>query len=172
MSNIEPSNVINQLESNAAVFGALLANVTDDLAVWKPEPNHWCLLEIVCHLVDEEREDFGARVKSTLEDPNQPLISIDPQGWVQSRNYIEQDFHAKAQEFLDARASSLGWLRALERPSWTNAYSHETRGPLSARFFLENWLAHDYLHTRQINRRKYEYLGRHAIGPLDYAGDW
>ena len=48
----------------------------------------------------------------------------------------------------------------------------EKMGPLSARFFLENWLAHDFLHMRQINRRKYEYLRAHVGNALDYAGDW
>lgn len=85
---------------------------------------------------------------------------------------MEQDFTEALQQFLDARAASLQWLGALEDPSWENSYQHEKMGPLSARFFLENWLAHDHLHLRQINRRKYEYLRAHVTNALDYAGDW
>ena len=169
---MSPQEVIEQLQANQSVFASLFAAISTDMAVWKPAPKHWCLLEIVCHLCDEEREDFGARLKSVLDDPAQPLAKIDPQDWVVSRNYLGQDFDTKVAEFLKARDTSVAWLHALEDPPWQNAYDHERMGPLSARFFLENWLAHDYLHIRQINRRKYEYACAHASGTLGYAGEW
>jgi hypothetical protein len=43
---------------------------------------------------------------------------------------------------------------------------------MSARLFLHNWLAHDYLHIRQINRLKFAYLKAHSDISLDYAGAW
>jgi hypothetical protein len=45
-------------------------------------------------------------------------------------------------------------------------------GRLSAGTFLSNWLAHDYLHIRQIIRLKYQYLQRQTRESLDYAGAW
>jgi hypothetical protein len=35
-----------------------------------------------------------------------------------------------------------------------------------------NWLAHDYLHIRQILRLKYEYLKSISEEDLSYAGEW
>jgi len=43
---------------------------------------------------------------------------------------------------------------------------------MSAKFILANWLAHDYLHIRQITRLKYDYLQDIPNENLSYAGNW
>lgn len=45
-------------------------------------------------------------------------------------------------------------------------------GPISAELIMVNWVAHDLLHIRQINRLQYGYLAAHSSEPLDYAGAW
>jgi len=169
---MEISAIVSHLESNRATFDALLRNTPASLQLWRPHAEHWCLLEIICHLYDEEREDFRARLRSVLEDPSGALPPVDPQNWVKSRNYLEQDFVAKLDAFQSERQASVRWLKSLEAPAWENAYSHPKFGPLSARMFLTNWLAHDYLHIRQITRLKYQYLQATSGVPLDYAGTW
>ena len=67
---------------------------------WKVSPEKWCLLEIICHLYDEEREDFRARLQSVLNDPSQALPLSDPEAWIASRQYLQQDFAAKLDAFL------------------------------------------------------------------------
>lgn len=166
------SPIIDSLEQNHAVFKSLLENQNTDAYLYRPSPGHWCLLEIVCHLCDEEREDFRQRLKTTLEQPGETPPPIDPENWVKDRNYLEQDYGLKVQEFLQEREKSIQWLRSLENPQWTNAYKHVHLGDLSAHHFISNWLAHDYLHIRQITRVKYNFLKVMTSESLKYAGDW
>jgi hypothetical protein len=140
--------------------------------MWKPNPEKWCLLEIVCHLYDEEREDFRARTKHTLETPNAPLPPIDPQGWVEARNYLQQNYHDKLNNFLTERELSVIWLQTLSNAKWDNAYEHPKLGRMTAKMFLANWLAHDYLHIRQITKVKFDYLKQLTNEDLSYAGNW
>ncbi len=169
---MDHGQIINELARNRKVFDALLSETENEATLWKPAHDKWCLLEVVCHLYDEEREDFRARVKHCLEDPARPLSAIDPVGWVEKRKYIEQDFDEKLLSFLDERKISIEWLRLLEDPNWENAHDHPTQGRMSARLFLASWLAHDYIHIRQINRIKYEYLDATTQDSLKYAGNW
>jgi len=164
--------IINQLNSNQHVFKVLFANTPIDVIRWKPEPNKWSMLEILCHLIDEEREDFRQRVKTQLEFPGKTPPPIDPVGWVTNRKYIDQDYELKITEFLKERTMSVTWLESLVDPNWDNSYSHPSLGDLSAGLFLENWLAHDYFHFRQITRTKYLYLKYSADSDLTYAGNW
>jgi len=164
--------IISELESNQVAIDGLLRGTPNGAQHWQPSPKDWCLLEIICHLCDEERDDFRARVRSVLEDPSQPLPLADPQAWVTSRAYRQQNFTQKLDEFLSERQASVEWLRDLRDPQWHNAYQHSKMGPLTAEMFLTNWLAHDHLHIRQINRRKYQYLQATAGVSLDYAGEW
>lgn len=170
--NFNPAEIANRLAANGDVFQSLFSDISTDMATYSPAPEHWCLLEIACHLLDEDRLDFSARIKSTLEDPAKALTPIDPPAWVLQRKYMEQDLATTVEEFLTVRAGNVEWLRSLEDAPWHNAHQHERLGPLSSQLFLENWLAHDYLHIRQINRRKYEYHLENAGHSLDYAGNW
>ncbi len=165
-------DIIEQLEKNIPVFKSLLEEVPEDLYRWKPAPDKWSLLEIVCHLYDEEREDFRTRVRLTLADPEKPLPTFNPVKWVTEREYSKQDYFHKLLSFLSERQNSVDWLKSLENLNWKNAYQHPKFGPMSALLFLNNWLAHDYLHIRQINKNKYLYLKEHVKTSLDYAGNW
>lgn len=167
-----PSYCIDQLSANATVFRSLLENISEAQYRHRPAPEKWSLLEIVCHLYDEEREDFRARLAHVLQHPQQTLPPIDPQGWVKARNYADQDYARCLQDFLEERRQSLNWLRGLQNPVWENAYQHPKFGPLSARLFLTNWVAHDYLHIRQIVFTLHDFLQKTTGESLKYAGDW
>ncbi len=164
--------IIEELARNRSVFRSLLSGMTKEAYTWRPAPDKWNLLEIICHLHDEERDDFRARTRSVLEDPERPLKPIDPLGWVEARGYPQQDFEAMLGNWEDERDASLDWLRSLVDPDWDSACQHPKLGRLSAGTFLSNWLAHDYLHIRQIIRLKYQYLQQQTGESLDYAGAW
>ncbi|MCB0517943.1 MAG: DinB family protein [Lewinellaceae bacterium] len=164
--------IARELERNKAVFQQLLENKTAAEYRWRPAPDKWSLLEIVGHLYDEEREDFKARVHHVLENPKLPLPPINPVGWVAERDYAGQDYGATLAKFLTERKESVLWLRSLVSPNWENTCHHPTLGAMSAKKFLANWLAHDYLHIRQINRYNFQYFQQQAQEDLSYAGDW
>ena len=169
---MDHSRLIAQLACHRTIFLPLLTGLTAEEVRWKPAPEKWCLLEVVCHLHDEEREDFRARLKHVLETPEAPLPPIDPTGWVAARKYMEQDFGAMRDKFLAERDRSVAWLQGLKNPAWTNAWQHPEYGPMSASLFLVNWVAHDLHHFRQINVLRYGYLASISSETLKYAGNW
>ncbi|RLD23174.1 MAG: hypothetical protein DRI71_06005 [Bacteroidetes bacterium] len=169
---MSPENTIRAIAKNLNVIKAQLENVDKVAAIFKPSTDKWCMLEVLCHLVDEEKEDFRTRVQYVLEDPSKPLSKFDPTGWVVSRNYMDQNFEAKAEEFFVERTKSINWLDSLEKPQWDNTYHHPKLGSMSAALFLANWLAHDYIHIRQLNRLAYEYHQYQSEIDLTYAGNW
>lgn len=169
---MEITNIINELSANKEVFRTLFSGIDKGQRSWKPNPEKWSLLEILCHLYDEEREDFRARLKHTLETPDVKMPRIDPKAWVTERKYAEQDFETMLKKFIAEREASVKWLEGLKSPSWKNIYHHPKAGELSAEMFLANWLAHDYLHFRQITKLKYDFMKAHNNVRFDYAGDW
>ena len=169
---MDHKSIINQLQRNSATFASQLLAQTQEEYTWRPGPEKWCLLEIVCHLLDEEKEDFRPRVKITLENPDQLPAPIDPSSWVKDRNYLEQNFILILSQFLEARADSVAWLHSLESPQWKNEFEHVKLGPISAEMLLRNWLAHDLIHLRQILRIKFAYLQATTAEDLSYAGNW
>lgn len=169
---LQPTAIIDQLAQHSKLFQHLLQDLPEALYQWKAEPTRWSLLEIVCHLYDEEIEDFRARVEICLATPNATLPPIDPEVWVKDRNYAQQDYPTILEKFLSARVENINWLRQAKPTHWENTSLHPSLGPRSAAFFLSNWLAHDYLHIRQILSVKHGYLAEKSGQDLSYAGNW
>lgn len=140
---------------------------------WKPDEHSWSALEIVCHLGDEEVEDFRARLRSVLEDPARAWAPIDPAGWAVQRGYAGMDLEAQLARFERERGASVAWLGSLTDAEWSNAHVHPRFGPISAGHLLGAWAAHDALHLRQLSRRLHQQAGRDADGSgTGYAGSW
>jgi DinB superfamily len=165
------SLALERLRRSADAIAALVRGLPLEAARWKPAPERWSVLEVVCHLGDEEVDDFRARIASTLRDPAASWPGIEPARWAVDRRYNEQPFGPALARFLNERAASLQWLAAQREAPWDNAYQHPKAGPLSARMLLANWMAHDLLHLRQLARVQYDALAARGE-KLDYAGPW
>ncbi len=169
---MEPETIFQKLNDNQRVFKYLLENKSIEEYTFRPDSHSWCLLEVVCHLLDEEVEDFRARVNHILTTPNLPLPPISPHKWPVARNYLQKNFDSTVKAFLDERQKSVDWLFSLGEPNWQQTVDHPEVGPRSAKKFLVNWLAHDYHHIRQINGIHYAYLKLSSGDDLTYAGNW
>ena len=163
---------VGRFSNNRAVFEALLANVSLEQARWKPTPDKWSMLEVVNHLYDEEREDFRQRLQLTLRDPQLVWPAINPREWVNTRRYNERELDTSLTAFLAERDASLAWLKQLTEPNWQNV-NEGPNGRLSAGDLLASWLAHDFLHTRQLTRLHWQYTGEIAAPyQTAYGGPW
>ena len=165
-------HITDQMAANAKAIEALLRGVSDAQAAWQPDDASWSLLTVICHLYDEEREDFRQRVDYTLHRPDEEWSPIDPQGWVFSREYHSRNLREMLGAWLDERAQSLEWLATLHDANW-DAEKQAPWGVMRAGDVMAAWLAHDHLHIRQINELHYLYhKAQCAPYSVEYAGDW
>lgn len=165
---------LHELKHNALVIETLLASFGAAQARWRPHDMEWSALEVICHLRDEEREDFPFRIRHLLSGVGEKWPPILPAKWVVERNYIDDDLHQALADFLSERARNLSWLAALNNPNWEARYAHEPLEGLLAADLLAAWTVHDLLHIRQLNEIKYKY-GEHAPFSrrmIAYAGEW
>lgn len=163
-------SLIGRMARTPPALNALLRDLDDEVLTWRPEEGSWSLLEIACHLVDEERRDFRPRLERVLDDPARPWDPIDPEAWARDEQYNERDIAPTLDAFGVERARSLAWLRTLRGVDWSIAHPHP-RGDLSAGHLLGAWAAHDALHLRQIAKRFYQLAQREAgKWGVGYAG--
>ena len=166
------NNAIEQLSTNAERIKALVANISDQQATWKPDEASWSLLETVTHLHDEEKEDFRVRLDFLLHKPDEDWPPIDPGGWVLSRQYNNRILADSLNGYLDERQQSLQWLRSLDNPDF-NIGKEAPWGVMHAGDMLAAWVAHDLLHMRQIVELLYAYEVENARPyQAQYAGEW
>lgn len=169
---MDMDRLLSQMAQDAERVRALVQGVSDQQARWKPDPGSWSILEVVNHLLDEEREDFRVRLDYTLHRPGEPAPPIDPGGWVTKRGYNQRDPDASLAEYLREREASIAWLRGLSAPDWDATYDAPW-GPIRAGDIFVSWVAHDLLHMRQLVELHWAYTtaGLEPYSP-DYAGEW
>ena len=163
--------VLQMLEDGERVR-TLFQGVSEQQARWRPHPESWSMLEVVSHLLDEEREDFRVRLDYTLHRPHEPWPPIDPGGWVTAREYNQQDPEESLAQFLSERKASIAWLRGLSAPDWDATYDAPW-GPIRAGDIFASWVAHDLLHMRQLLELHWAHVTA-EVAPYkpDYAGEW
>jgi hypothetical protein len=169
---MEFNTIYQELQNSTEMIRALLAGVAPEAARLKPNADSWSMLEVLCHLYDEEREDFREHLDFILHRQREEWHVIDPQRWVTERNYNQQNFDAMQEKIFAEREKSLEWLGGLRNPDWEKTYSSEY-GTMSAGEMFACWTVHDNLHIRQLvdlRRRRLETITKPYN--LEYAGDW
>ena len=168
----DPEVFTSQLERNAHVFRLLAAGLSQEQQRWKPTPDEWSVLEVINHLADEDAEDFRARLDAILHRPDQAWEPIDPQAAISARAYNTRGMDVSLERFVTERYRSVVWLRSLKSPDWNSIHADQF-GTVSAREMLGSWVAHDWLHVRQIARLQHHWASQ-LIAPesVQYAGDW
>jgi hypothetical protein len=169
---MDVQRAVLQLARSAAAIRALCAAPGLDVH-WKPTEKKWSILEVLCHLGDEEREDFRLRLDLTLHQQEKEWPPIDPEAWVKSREYAERDPEAALADFLAERERSIAWLKGLGSPDLTKTYLHPRPRPLRAGDLLISWVNHDLLHIRQIVGLQHAWVEA-TSKPYEsgYAGKW
>lgn len=162
--------ILSQMKGHAQAIRSLVAGCSAEQARWKPDAASWSMLEVLNHLLDEERADFRARIAMVLRAG--AWFRINPGGWVTERAYNDQELGPSLESFLAARAESLEWLAGLGEVDWSTAFQAPF-GTIRAGDFLASWAAHDVLHLRQLVELHWAYLVR-AAEPyaVEYAGEW
>ncbi len=169
---MEFNTLYQELVHSTEMIRALLAGVTQAEARVKPNDESWSILEVVCHLYDEEREDFREHLDFILHRQNEEWHRIDPVGWVTERNYNGQDFVEAQEKFFLEREKSLEWLKGLSQANWETIYTSQF-GSMKAGDMFASWVAHDNLHIRQlIELRRFRIEGTTQPYEIEYAGDW
>ena len=169
---IKIEKIIQRLTVNAEIVRALVQPLSDQQANWKPNEETWNMKEVMEHVYNEERIDFRKHLKEMFSDPpltwgefhHEELISV-------------ESCHQALKGFLLEREASLEWLRSLDSPDW-EVESQASFGPEELLTFkagdvLGSWVAHDFLHIRQMNELLYAWNMQQVLPySVRYAGTW
>jgi hypothetical protein len=149
----DPATVLKTARRDLArlpgLLDALLTDLDDTMWRARPLPNEWSLVEIVCHLRDEEAEDFGARVRVTVEGGT-AFVPIDPERWAVDRRYRDDDPHAALALLKQRRVENLAFLATVDAKRLTHDVELRGAGRLSGLDLLAAWVTHDCLHVTQL----------------------
>ena len=169
---------IDAHRNNTRTIQLLYSGLDQDDALWRPlGEDRWSLLEILCHLIDEEREDFSAAFRLILDKPDEPWPPAKPMEWMQTRGYRKRKLSDSLEEYRKIRSDSLAFLEEFSsagEPDWTKAHTGKLpwNGSMRLGDVALSWIGHDYFHIRQISTVRWELMNHRNGGfSSEYAGD-
>jgi hypothetical protein len=169
-----PSKLVDEarreLERFPDLLDAMLTGLSPDGWRARPAPDEWAPVEIVCHLRDEEAEDFGARVRVILAG-GASFAPIDPERWAIERRYREADPGDALAAFGRRRSEGLAILETAPVEALTRVVASPSGLSLSGLDIVAAWVTHDRLHLAQLAGALARlWADRWAPLRADYAG--
>lgn len=171
---LDPRVLLAGVRTDLARLPPILIALLDGLeaALWRERPAaaEWSPLEIVCHLRDEEAEDFGARIR-VVAAGGERFVPIDPERWAVERRYRDAEPAAALGVFSERRAANLEFLATVSPDRLRATVTQPGTGTLSGLDLLAGWVTHDRLHLTQLAATLAR-LGARRWVPLraEYAG--
>jgi hypothetical protein len=128
-----------------------LISVSVDLGLLerRPAPGEWSAVECLRHLLTGEVGTFSRRLQAFLEGRDLAPSGRDANG---SRPEPTTDPTILAARFADARMRSLTSLAALTEADLERTARHPRLGRVTLGEMLNQWAAHDLMHTVQGER--------------------
>ena len=127
----------------------LAASVELGLLERRPAPGEWSAIECLQHLLDTEMGAFSVRLQAFLDGRDLTAFDPDMDG---SRPESAADPNVLAARFGEARARSLANLEMVSEADLERTAGHPELGQVTLREMLNEWAAHDLMHTVQAER--------------------
>jgi FMN phosphatase YigB (HAD superfamily) len=146
---LEPAQILPRLSGNlAAVLGAV-REVPPHAWQMYPDEAEWSPVEVICHLVESEREVQRPRLETILREENSFLSAPNsPPG--PATRVCPQDGWRVALAFAAERQKTLAFLAELDGDAWHRPARHSIFGPTTLLEMANFTAQHDRLHLTQL----------------------
>ncbi len=131
------------LAGTPAVLSAIVSNLPRSAQDERPAEGAWSPREVLAHLLHAETTSMGPRVKRAAQENNSPYQQAAP---IPAPGETRQ----MSNEWADARAENLKWLRELTPEQRAHVVQHPRFGEINVDTYVAEWAYHDLDHLRQI----------------------
>ena len=152
------------LEATPTILRALMCEISEEDARWKPAPDRFSIAEVLSHLSHSEGHCYRARVDRFLAEEMPEFEPDDAQMYLDV--YKNADPEEDFAHFEDQREANIDLLRSLPAAAGNRKALHREAGEITLVHMLHEWALHDIGHIRQVAElvRARKYLA--GAGPL------
>jgi hypothetical protein len=137
------ARVVEQLEVTPEILRAMMGQLSDAEANWKPAPQRFSIAEVMAHLCDTETQVFRTRLERMVNEDNPPLDAYDQEAIAAAGGYAGRSVQATWQDFQKHRTANLTYPRSLPAAIGARLGRHPELGPITIAQLLNEWAFHD-----------------------------
>jgi len=156
MTDADLKHHLEASEKSPKQIAAAVSGLSDRTLRYKPNPNKWCILEVLAHLADMELL-YAYRMRQMLADKNPVIAPIDQDDWARNLHYTEESAPELVALYGLNRHHNLQLLRRLQPGDLDkSAYHPELQHNVTLAEYVEKMGTHGANHLQQIERLKRE----------------
>ena len=145
MAQLNFERALDVLAGTPPVLSAIVSNLPRLAADERPAEGAWSPREVLAHLLNAEKVTMGPRVKRASEENGLRLETLAGQAPAPPG-----DPRQMSNDWADARAANLVWLRQLTPEQRAYVVHHPRFGEITVDTYVAEWAYHDLDHLRQI----------------------
>ena len=155
---------LGMLEATPGILRALMCELSDEDARWKPAPDRFSVAEVLAHLSHSEGHCYRVRLERFMSEELPEFGADDASMYLDL--YRNADPAEEFRHFGEQRQSNVEFLRGLPAEAAGRTALHRTAGEITLGQMLHEWTLHDLGHIRQVAElaRARRYLA--GAGPL------
>jgi hypothetical protein len=155
---------LDLLEATPGILRALMSEISDEDARWKPAADRFSIAEVLAHLTHSEGHCYRTRLDRFLNEERPEFENDDAQMHLDL--YRNGDPEEDFSHFEEQRETNIEFLRGLPAEAGKRTALHQVVGEITLAQMLHEWALHDLGHVRQIAElaRARKYLA--GAGPL------
>jgi hypothetical protein len=144
MAELSFERALDILSGTPPVLSAVMTNLPRSAQDERPAAGAWSPREVLAHLLHAETTSMGPRVRRGVQENN---VLVESSG---APAPPPGDPRQMSNEWADARAANLAWLRQVTPEQRTHIVHHPRFGDVSIDTYVAEWAYHDLDHLRQI----------------------
>jgi DinB superfamily len=155
---------LGMLEAMPGILRALMCELSDEDARWKPAPDRFSVAEVLAHLSHSEGQCYRKRLDLFMSEERPEFEPDDASMYLEL--YHNADPVHELDRFEEQREDNVGFLRGLPAEAAGRTALHRAAGEITLGQMLHEWTLHDLGHIRQVAElaRARRYLA--GAGPL------
>ncbi len=143
-------NLLDALKKSSIIFPQLLYGVTQEEArAVRGGDEQWSILEIICHLRDNEQFRLE-RIRRMRKEDNPHIAGYNQEKLAKERNYAADDLGRAYGAFSRFRYDVIAEFESLSPAEWERTGQHEEQGIITIGDQLVRAVTHDTIHAAQI----------------------
>ena len=151
---LEVDRILTILQEGPSRIAEAAANVPANLLHVPPGADTWSANDVLAHL-RACADIWGGCIEAILAEDSPTIRAVNPRTWIESTDYVEQNFRKSLQAFRGQRDNLLSLLHSLPSDDWSRRATITGAGKPLVRTVHDyaDWLAvHERPHVKQIQR--------------------
>lgn len=152
MKPLEVEQVLTMLKEGPTRIADAVAKTSPDRLQESPGTNEWSPNEVLAHL-RSCADVWGGCIETILAEDHPTIRAVNPRTWIESTDYLQQDFRKSFRAFKAQREKLLKQLNSLTPNDWSRDATVTRAGEPLVRIVYDyaSWLAnHERPHVKQI----------------------